>query len=140
EPDDFPIAANWRLELGRGVEPNSAAVEVLKEGFEERDGIKLAERGSGPAIRLEIQPGSLAVGEAQDKQKEALAAQAYQLQLARTGITIRANALDGLFYGAETLVQLVKPAGEGGRLPAGEITDWPDVQYREIFWDEEFHL
>jgi hypothetical protein len=140
EDDDFPIAANWRLELGRGVEPNSAAVEGLKEGFEERHGIKLAERGSGPAIRLEIQPNSVAVGEAQDKQKEALAVQAYRLKLARTGITITANAPAGLFYGVETLVQLVKTEGEGWRLPGGEIIDWPDVQYREIFWDEQFHL
>jgi len=140
EDDDFRIAANWRLELGRGVEPNSAAVEVLKEGLEERHGIKLAERGSGPAIRLEIQPNSVPVGEAQDKQKETLAGQAYQLKLTRTGITITANAPAGLFYGVETLVQLVKPAGEGGRLPEGEIVDWPDVQYREIFWDEQCHL
>jgi len=138
--DDFHIAANWRLELGRGIEPNSVAVEVLKEGLAERRGLKLAGRGSGPAIRLEIQSGSVSVGEAQDKQKEALAAQAYQLHLAGTGITIRANAPAGLFYGVETLVQLVNPASEGGTLPEGEITDWPDVQYREIFWDEQFHL
>jgi hypothetical protein len=140
EPDDFRIAAGWRLELGQGVEPNSAAVEVLKEGFEERHGMKLAERGSGPAIRLEIQRNSIPVGETQDKDKEAVAEQAYKLQMNKTGITITANAPPGLFYGVESLVQLVKPAGEGLGLPEGEIVDWPDVQYREIFWDEQYHL
>ena len=140
EGDDFRLTAVWRLELGRGVEPNSAAVEALKEGFEERYGFKWAGGGSGPALHLAVQLGAVPVGEAQDKDKEALAAQAYKLQMNKTGITITANAPPGLFYGVETLVQLAKPAGEGLRLPEGEIIDWPDVQYREIFWDEQFHL
>ena len=69
-----------------------------------------------------------------------MAEQAYKLQLNRTGITITANAAPGLFYGVETLVQLARPAALGLRFPEGEIVDWPDVQYREIFWDEQFHL
>lgn len=140
EGDDFRLTAVWRLELGRGVEANSAAVEALKEGFEGRYGFKWADGGSGPAIRLAVQPGSVLVGDAQDKDKEALAEQAYKLQMKKMGITITANAPAGLFYGVETLVQLAKPTGEGLRLPEGEIIDWPDVQYREIFWDEQFHL
>jgi hexosaminidase len=140
EGDDFRLTAVWRLELGRGVDPNSVAVEALKEGLEGRYGFRWADGGSGPAIRLAVQPGSVLVGDAQDKDKEALAEQAYKLQMNKTGITITANAPAGLFYGVETLVQLAKPTGDGLRLPEGEIIDWPDVQYREIFWDEQFHL
>jgi hypothetical protein len=138
--NDFRLTAVWRLELDPTVKANSAAVEALKEGFEERYGFKWADRGSGPAIRLAVQPSSVPVGESQDKDKEALAEQAYKLQLTKTGIAITANAPPGLFYGVETLLQLAKPTGEGLRLPEGEIIDWPDVQYREIFWDEQFHL
>jgi hexosaminidase len=140
EDEDFRITAAWRLELGRGVEPNSAAVEALKQDFEERHGFKWAERGAALAVHLAIQPNSVPVGAAQDKDKGALAEQAYKLQLSKTGITITANAAPGLFYGVETLVQLARPAPEGLRFPEGEIVDWPDVQYREIFWDEQFHL
>ena len=140
EGDDFQLTAVWRLELGRGVEPNSAVVEALREGFEERHRFKWADHGSGPAIHLAVQLNSVPVGEAQDKEKEALAEQAYRLQMSKTGIKITANAPPGLFYGVETLVQLAKPTREGLRLPEGEIIDWPDVQYREIFWDEQFHL
>ena len=140
EGNDFRLTAAWRLELGPGVDPNSAAVEALKEDFEERHGFKWADRGSGPAIHLAVEPSSVPVGEAQDKDKQALAEQAYKLRMNKTGITITANASPGLFYGVETLVQLAKPAGAGLRLPEGEIIDWPDVQYREIFWDEQFHL
>ena len=116
EGDDFRLTAVWRLELGQGVEPNSAAVEALKEDFEERHGFKWADRGSGPAIHLAVEPSSVPVGEAQDKDKQALAEQAYKLRMNKTGITITANASPGLFYGVETLVQLAKPAGAGLRL------------------------
>src|SRR6516164_10503547 len=140
EGNDFRLTAAWRLQLGPEVSPNSAAVEALRQGFEERHGFKWTDGGNGPAIHLGVRLGAVPVGEAQDKDKEVLAEQAYNLQMSKTGIAITANALPGLFYGVETLVQLAKPAGEGLKLPEGEIIDWPDVQYREIFWDEQFHL
>lgn len=144
-PDDFRISAEWRIERGPGVGAGSPAEDALREGLEQRHAFKPAASGSGPAIRLEIQPNSVPVGKAQDKDRDALAAQAYKLKLAKTGITITANAPAGLFYGAETLVQVVRHAGaddaEGSWwLPEGEIVDWPDLQYREVFWDEQNHL
>ena len=144
-PDDLPVTPDWRIERGPGVEAGSQAESALRAGLELRHAFKLAEGGSGPAIKLEIRAGSVPIGKAQDKAREALAQQAYQLKLARNGITLIANAPPGLFYGAETLVQLAKraPAGEPDRnwwLPEGEIADWPDVEYREVFWDEQNHL
>ncbi len=136
---DFRITATWRAEVGPGVAPGGVAVETLKKDLQERHGLKLAERGAGPAIRLEIRANSVQVGEAQDRDEVALAEQAYKFKLAKDGITITANASPGLFYGAETLVQLVKASGENRWLPEAEIVDWPDVQYREVFWDEQMH-
>ena len=83
---------------------------------------------------------SVEIGKAIDPDRAATAEQAYRLQLAPSGIRITANATAGLLYGVETLVQLVKR--ERGRLflPEGEIVDWPDVGYREVFWDEQEHL
>lgn len=141
ERDDFEISADWRIERGPGVEASPAAVEALQEGFQERHGFKLREgSGRGPAIRLEIKPGSASVGEAQDRDRDALASQAYKITLAKTGITLTANAPAGLFYGAETLLQLARRAGRDTWLPEGEIADWPDLEYREVFWDEQNHL
>jgi hexosaminidase len=143
-PDDFQVTPGWRLERGPDVEPGSPAERALRAGVELRHGFKVAEGGSGPAIRLEIQPGSVPIGKAQDKARDVLVQQAYRLRLAKDGITLSANAPAGLFYGAETLVQLAKPAAGEAKgncwLPEGEITDWPDLQYREIFWDEQNHL
>jgi hexosaminidase len=106
DPNDFPISGEWRVERGPAVEAQSAAENVLRTGLEERHAFKLADSGRGPAIRLEIKGGSVPVGNAQDKDREALAREAYKLTLARDGITLTANAPAGLFYGAETLVQL----------------------------------
>jgi hypothetical protein len=144
-PDDFQVSQAWRLERGAGVEAGSPAESALRAGLEERHAFKLAESGGGPAMRLEVKAGSVAVGNAQDKDREALAREAYKLTLARDGITLTANMPAGLFYGAETLVQLVRPGGPGDAagswwLPEGEIADWPDLEYREVFWDEQNHL
>ena len=55
-------------------------------------------------------------------------------------MTIAANAPAGLFYGAVTLVQLVKPSHGALLLPEGHIEDWPDLQTRQIYWDDAHHL
>jgi len=141
EAEDFRISSDWRVERGAGVEAKSPAEEILRAGLKMRHAFKLAEGGKGPAIRLEIRAGSVAVGKAEAKNRDALAREAYNLKLTKNGITITANAPAGLFYGAETLVQLVKRgAGDDWWLPEGEITDWPDLEYREVFWDEQNHL
>ena len=63
-----------------------------------------------------------------ERDMAALAEQAYRLELGQEGIRITANTSTGLFYGVQTLVQLVK--AERGKLwlPEGEILDWPDVR------------
>src|SRR5437016_4930891 len=123
-----------------GIAPSDVAVETLKEELKERYGLAIAERGSGPAIRLETRPDSVRVGDAQDRDKADLFSQAYKLTLAKDGITILANAAPGLFYAVETLIQLVRPSGGYLWLPECEIPDWPDVECREVFWDEQMHL
>ena len=137
---DFEFGSGWRLALGSGVKPDGVAVESLKEGLEARHGITLATRGRGKTIELAIKPGSVVIGQAADKNKQALEAQAYRLELASSGITVMANAPTGLFYGVETLVQLVKHADGKRWLPEAEITDWPDLEQRNIYWDDNHHL
>ncbi len=137
---DFEFGSGWRLQLGQGVKPDDVAVESLKDGLRSRDGVTLDSGGKGKAIELAIQPGSVAIGEAADKNKAALEAQSYKLQLAANGIRITANASTGLFYGVETLVQLVKHAEGKLCLPDATITDWPDLEQRNIYWDDAHHL
>ncbi len=144
EGGDFEFGNGWRLKLGSGVKADDIAVESLKEGLLNRYGIRLATertgQKSGGTITLAIQPGSVPIGKVTDKNKEAIESQAYKLELANDGIQIIANAPPGLFYGVETLVQLVKPAKGKLWLPGGTITDWPDLELRNIYWDDNHHL
>lgn len=140
EPNDIRFGSGWRLEIGRGVTKDSTAVLTLEEDLASRFGILLTAEGSGPAVRLELAPGSVHPGQTQDRDIEAIAAQAYRLVLSSAGIRIMANAEAGLFYGVETLVQLTKRGDNALWLPAGEIADWPELQLRQIYWDDAHHL
>ena len=137
---DFEFGGGWRIELGPHVIPTDAAVESLKEQLVERHGLSLNAQGAANIIELAIRPGSVNIGESTDRDKAALAEQGYRLELAPSKIRITANAPPGLFYGVETLVQLVKHGRAKLWLPECQIVDWPDVRLREVFWDEQSHL
>ncbi len=138
---DFPFSSAWRLSLGQGVSESSSAVESLSTDLKERHQIILdARSGAGAVLELTVVPGSVVPGPSQDRDREAIAAQAYRLELAPSHIRIVANTETGLFYGVQTLVQLLKPRSGTFWLPEGEIVDWPDLQDRHIYWDDAHHL
>ena len=141
---DFAIMNGWQLELAGGMKPDDVAVTTLKEDLAARCRLTLAEsraaRGGAGVIRLSVEPGSVTIGEAADRDKASLAEQAYRLVLKPQSILITANAAPGLLYGVETLIQLVRLEDGQLLLPEGEITDWPDMQLRVIYWDDAHHL
>ncbi|MGD0579301.1 MAG: beta-N-acetylhexosaminidase [Bryobacteraceae bacterium] len=140
-PRDFALTDDWQVVLERGVKADDVAVQSLRELLSERFGLRLAETGAGRGvIRLAVAPQSVAIGGATDKDKDSIAEQAYRLTLAPQEIRVTANAAPGLFYGVQTLVQLLKPGGGRWLLPEGEITDWPDLGMRIIYWDDAHHL
>jgi hexosaminidase len=140
EGGDFHFGPGWRLELGAGVRADDVAVTSLKAGLAQRYGLTLGTGSAGRVITLAIQPGSVVIGPTTDTNREVLAKQAYRLRLAGDAIRLTANAPAGLFYGAETLVQLVKRAKGALWLPTAEIVDWPDLEQRNIYWDDNHHL
>ena len=141
-PQDFALSDGWQLLLEHGVKADDTAVKSLKQLLHERFGLRLAgtAAGGGGVIRLSVAQQSVAIGAATDKDTDAIAEQAYRLTLKPQEISVTANAAPGLFYGIETLVQLVKSRGSRWLLPEGEITDWPDLGLRVIYWDDAHHL
>ena len=141
---DFTFSDVWSLELGRGVDPNDVAVQSLKEDLKSRFRVTLSvvrgKRIESQTVRLVILPSSVTIGQAADRDKNALAEQAYRIKLAARTVNITANARPGLFYGVQTFLQLLKPRDGNLWLPEGEIVDWPDLQIREIYWDDAQHL
>lgn len=59
--------------------------------------------------------------------------QGYVLSVDRDCITIAAHTETGVFYGTQTLLQMIEREGESRSIPCGTIVDWPDRKYRGIF-------
>jgi hypothetical protein len=137
---DLVFSRDWKLEL-QGVGADNSAVQVLKEELERRFLLKLANpsRAAG-SLRLVIAPNSARVGETHDRDRGVLAQQAYKIDLRADAVTISANAPPGLYYGVVTFVQLLKPRDGNLTLPEGQIEDWPDLQMRQLYWDDAHHL
>ncbi len=137
---DFEFTRDWVVER-QGVAPGDAAVEVLNDELARRYHVKLTNSGGGAGtLRLVVAPNSARVGEAQDRDREVLAQQAFKIDLTRGRVTIAANAPAGLYYGVVTFVQLLKPRDGALMLPEGQIEDWPDLQMRLLYWDDAHHL
>ncbi len=91
---------------------------------------------SGKKLLLQLVPARQQQGE--------LSSQAYSLQADENGVRIVASSEQGLFYGIQTLVQLVD---NHGAVPYADIHDQPRFAYRGLmldcsrhFWTKEFIL
>lgn len=138
---DLPFNQSWQLKLGTGVAKDDVAVDALREDLASRVNIRLASGGAeGGTVTLRIRPRGVAIGTALDSKQKSLEDQAYQIDMHQGAITITANASPGLFYGVETLVQLLRRDMGTLWFPEGTIVDWPDLQLRHIYWDDSHHL
>lgn len=137
---DYTLSSDWKLNISAGVQPSDSAVRALREDLEKRYHLQLALGSGEHTITLLIEPGSVPVGKAVDGDKAALTEQAYEITLHADSVQIKANAETGLFYGAETFVQLLRREDGSLLFPEGKIHDWPDLQARHIYWDDAHHL
>ena len=65
----------------------------------------------------------------------------YVLTIGKEQITIQARAEAGLFYGCQTLEQLLEDSRDSGQgIPPMKITDYPAIAYRAIHLDTKHHL
>jgi hexosaminidase len=91
-------------------------------------------KGSGPAIILG-RTGAVDPLPVPGDRPGPDSREAYELKVTPTGVTIRARSSAGIFYGAETLRQLVEGEGEQAVLPEVDIHDWPSLAYRGTMVD-----
>src|SRR5262245_23736384 len=127
---------SWSIEAGR-LAKDHIAVRALVKDLREFHGIELnqATAKTGKLIRLSVMKGAVKTGAAEE-----IDTQGYLLKIAPGLIEITGNADQGVFYGAQTLLQLLKP-GPRGRLylPVTVIEDWPKLQLRFLHWDTKHH-
>ena len=61
-----------------------------------------------------------------------LGTQGYGLLIGSESVIICANTKTGLFYGIQSLKQIIRGAEESGEIPCVKIIDWPDLRYRGV--------
>lgn len=64
--------------------------------------------------------------------REQIADQAYRLRIAPREVVIEGRTAAGVFYGVQTLLQLL---GGDAAVPVGEVVDWPDLAERMVMID-----
>ncbi len=123
--------------LGHQSEDRIAA-ETLAEEVEDQSGLKLDIMGMKPAGKAE--DGAIVLARLQDarvrhflarnglKADQAVGEDGYLLFSDKTHLIVAANTGEGLFYGVQTLRQLLRREGNVLVCPAVGIRDWPSLQ------------
>ena len=131
---DVVVDSRWRLDPG-SLPASHIVVRSLIDDLDSFHHLRIEAGAGSPAIRLSVAPGAVKTGA-----EPAIDRQAYRLTARDGGIEIAANSEQGLFYGVQTLVQLLK-RDPAGRLvvPRGVIQDWPALALRFLHWDTKHH-
>ena len=65
----------------------------------------------------------------------------YMLSINSKGVSIKSRGSAGLFYGCQTLEQLLEDSRDfKTNIPFLKITDYPDIAYRAVHFDNKHHL
>jgi hexosaminidase len=127
------------VQLGHQSEDRIAA-ETLAEEVADQSGLKLDILGMKAAGKAE--DGAIVLARLQDsrvrqflarnglKADNAVGEDGYLLFSDKSHLIVAANTGEGLFYGVQTLRQLLRQEGKGLLCPAVGIRDWPGLERR----------
>lgn len=127
------------VQLGHQSEDRIAA-ETLAEEVADQSGLRLDILGMKAAGKAE--DGAIVLARLQDsrvrqflarnglKADDLVGEDGYLLFSDKQHLIVAANTGQGLFYGVQTLRQLLRPAGKGLMCPAVGIRDWPSLEVR----------
>jgi len=138
KPGDFTLPKNVTILCPTDKETNITA-DFLQEKLSKATGSKVTVKSSG---KSDIQ---LVLNQTNDPM---IGDEGYVLSVKKNQITIRANKPAGLFYGAQTLIQLfpaeiesaAKAENVAWKIPAVKIGDYPRVGWRGLMLDVARHF
>ena len=137
----FVLTDETVITVNPATDETTAIGDYLAEHLRPATGYDLLVRPAdfvfaGPHIDLTLDAADTALGE-----------EGYVLRVAPNGVTLTAHQPAGLFYGAQTLRQLLPPAIESATpqpgpwpLPAGIIRDTPRFAWRGLMLDVARHF
>jgi hexosaminidase len=120
--------APFRLTAETSVAGDQDAVAALAALVTARTGMTLTSSEGDAAIRLRL----AAVGTE--------AAESYRIEVDETAVVVTGADTAGLFYGVQTLGQLIRRDGDRWVVPAVDIADAPRFAYRGVMLDVARHF
>ncbi|MBZ5702168.1 MAG: beta-N-acetylhexosaminidase [Acidobacteriia bacterium] len=136
----FVVGPGTRIWISaKHASEDTTAAETLAAEIAGQAGIKV------PIVVAQVMPagpGSIVLGRLQDrsvraalearglKAGDAFHAQGYLLFADKSRILVAGESGQGLFYGVQTLRQLLRPSGKQLRCPGAAIRDWPSMEWR----------
>jgi hexosaminidase len=156
----LPVPKDLRLAEGRLlIKPSTTilisnsedriAAETLQKEIHDRAGMKLPIESASAAPKT---PGHISLGRLTDRglrsylesqginAGDELGSQGYVIRVTDSGVLVAGRTAQGLFYGVQTLRQLLRPEGPAGPtlavpaliIPAVTIRDWPSMEWRGV--------
>lgn len=133
----FKLPQNITLDAPSGKEADQT-VSFLTDRLTKPTGYKITRNSSNPTIKLSLNSSADAT----------LGKEGYKLSVTPSNIVITANQPAGLYYGAQSLVQLFPAEIEGSsksenvnwEAPAVEVTDYPRFGWRGLMFDVSRHF
>ena len=127
-PGDFEVIKTTKIYIDPSADPGSIVFfKTIVKGLANFD-LEIGATAATNSIQLHID--STAV-----PQKEG-----YLLTVNKNGVSIKGHDNSGLFYGVQSLIQLLKQQNELVKIPFCEITDYPRFGYRGMHLDVGRHL
>ena len=120
------------------------AAEMLQKEIHDRTGMKLAIESVAAAPKT---TGHISLGRLTDRglrgylesqgitTGDDLGTQGYVIRVSDSGVVVAGHTAQGLFYGVQTLRQLLRAEGSAGKslaIPTLTIRDWPSMEWRGV--------
>ncbi|HZK62850.1 MAG TPA: family 20 glycosylhydrolase, partial [Puia sp.] len=138
KPGQFILDQKVSLQMGAQDQSLNETAQWFSTELALVTGISIQEKKSGGrAIQLHLTT---------DEDKNNLGREGYHLTVSPSGISLSANSAAGIFYGMQTILQLLPEnanAREGKKslnLPCADITDYPRFGWRGLMLDVSRHF
>jgi hexosaminidase len=117
------------------------AAETLQDEIHERTGIKLSIE---PVTTAPKTPGHISLARLTDrglraylesqgvKAGDEIGDEGYVIRATESGVIVAGRSAQGLFYGVQTLRQLLQSEGKSLAIPGITIRDWPSMKWRGV--------
>ncbi|HET8637852.1 MAG TPA: beta-N-acetylhexosaminidase, partial [Acidobacteriaceae bacterium] len=128
------------LVINVGPQPTAEdqfAANELARGLEQKTGIRLrVSEAAAPGRSILLKrTGAVDALPVPGEKPGPDSREAYQLTVSSHGIQITGRSSAAVFYGVQTLLQLVEGRGDAAEFPVVTIHDWPSLAYRATLVD-----